>query len=213
MILGGSHIGRLIAKDLGKNYKIKIFESNREKAYRLSNMLGNALVIHGDGTQVDLLMEEGLKNTSVFIAVTGDSEDNILSCLLAKNMGVKHTIAEVENLDYIKLADQLGINTVVNKKLITAAHIYRYTLSGTVSMIRHLTLTNAEALEFVVSSKSKITACPLCQTDFPEQAIIGGVIRGTAGFVATGTTHIQPDDHVVVFAMPEAINAVNKFFK
>ncbi|MDR2036402.1 MAG: Trk system potassium transporter TrkA [Bacteroidales bacterium] len=213
MILGGSHIGRLIAKELGKRYRIKIFESDREKAYYLSDILHNALIIHGDGTQVDLLLDEGLRNTDVFIAVTGDSEANILSCLLAKNMGVRHTIAEIENLDYINLAEKLGIDTIINKKLIAAAHIYRYTLSGTVSMIKHLARTDAEALEFVASPRSKIIEAPLYDINFPKNAIIGGVIRGKSGFVATGDTHIQPGDHVVVFAMPGAINTVSSFFK
>ncbi|MDR1865159.1 MAG: Trk system potassium transporter TrkA [Bacteroidales bacterium] len=213
MILGGSHIGRLIAKDLGKRYRIKIFEANREKAYRLSDMFNNALIIHGDGTQIDLLVDEGLKNTDAFVAVTGDSEANILSCLLAKSMGVRHTVAEVEKLDYINLAERLGVTTIINKKLIAAAHIYRYTLSGTVSKIKHLTLTDAEALEFIVSPKSEIIRHPLNKTCFPEHAIIGGVVRGTEGFVATGETQIQPGDHVVVFAMPQAVNAVSNLFK
>jgi trk system potassium uptake protein TrkA len=213
MILGGSHIGRLITKELGTRYKIKIFEADRDKAYVLSDMLNNALIIHGDGTKIDLLIEEGLRNTDVFIAVTGDSENNILSCLVAKNMGVKHTVAEIENLDYINLAERMGITTIINKKLIAASHIYRYTLSSTVSKIKQLALTEAEAFEFVVSPKSKISNKPLNQTNFPENAIIGGVIRGASGFVATGETHIQPGDHVVVFAMPTAINAVSNFFK
>jgi trk system potassium uptake protein TrkA len=213
MILGGSHIGRLITKDLGKRYKIKIFESDKKKAYKLSDQFNNALIINGDGTQIDLLIEEGLRNTDVFIAVTGDSEDNILSCLVAKNMGVKHTVAEIENLDYIKLAERLGIDTIINKKLIAAAHIYRYTLSATIAKIKQLSLTDAEAMEFVVSPKSKIIEQPLNKTDFPENAIIGGVVRGTSGFVATGETHLQPGDHAVVFLMPSAINEVSRFFK
>ncbi|MDR0713839.1 MAG: Trk system potassium transporter TrkA, partial [Bacteroidales bacterium] len=177
MILGGSHIGRLITKDLGTRYKIKIFESDKEKAYKLSDQFSNALIINGDGTQIDLLIEEGLKSTDVFIAVTGDSEDNILSCLVAKNMGVKHTVAEIENLDYINLAERMGIDTIINKKQIAAAHIYRYTLSGTISKIKKLALTDAEAMEFVVSPKSKIIEQPLNKTDFPENAIIGGIVR------------------------------------
>ncbi len=213
MILGGSHIGRLVAKELGKEYNIKIFEADREEAYRLSDSLNNALVIHGDGTKVDLLIEEGLKKTDAFIAVTGDSEANILACLLAKSEGVKHTVAEIENLDYINLAERLGIDTIINKKLIAAGHIYRYTLSGTVSMIKYLAATDAEVLEYVVPPKAKITQHPLCEIDFPQNAIIGGLIRGKAGYVATGDTQIQAGDHVVVFAMPSAINEVSCFFK
>ena len=213
MILGGSHIGRLVAKELGKGYHIKIFEADRNEAYRLSDALNNVLVIHGDGTKVDLLLEEGLRTTDAFIAVTGNSETNILACLLAKNEGVRHTIAEIENLDYINLAERLGIDTIINKKMIAASHIHRYTLSGSVSMIKYLATTEAEVLEFVVSPKSKIIEKPLRDTNFPKDAIIGGLIRGKAGYIATGDTWVQPGDHVVVFAIPSAIGEVSRFFK
>ena len=213
MILGGSHIGRLIAKELGKGYHIKIFEADSDAAYQLSDRLNNALVINGDGTKIDLLLEEGLRKTDAFIAVTGNSETNILTCLLAKNEGVRHTVAEIENLDYINIAERLGIDVIINKKLIAANHIYRFTLSDNVAMFKHLATTGAEALEFVVPQGSKITAKPLCEINFPAEAIIGGLVRGKTGYIATGDITIQPDDHVVVFAMPTAINDVSKLFK
>jgi trk system potassium uptake protein TrkA len=212
IILGGSHIGRLIAKDLGKDYHIKLFETNRDEAYRLSDTLNNTMVIHGDGTKVDLLLEEGLRTTDAFIAVTGKSETNILACLLAKNEGVKHTVAEVENLDYIHLAERLGIDTIINKKQIAAGHIYRYTLSSSVTMMKYLATTNADAIEFSVSSKSKIIEKPISEMNFPKNAIIGGIIRGKVGYVAKGNALIQPGDRVVVFAMPAAIGEVSRFF-
>lgn len=213
MILGGSHIGRLIAKNLGKKYHIKIFEADREEAYRLSDALPDVLVINGDSTDIDLLIEEGLKKTDALVAVTNDSEANILSCLLAKNAGVKHTVAEIENLDYINLAERLGVDTIINKKLIAASHIYRYTLSGTVSMIKYLTVTNAEALEFIVPPNAKITRNLLKDIDFPRTAIIGGLIRGQSGFVVTGNTRIQEGDHVIVFSKPSAVTEVSNLFK
>jgi len=213
MILGGSHIGRLIAKELGKAYHVKIFEVDRDEAYRLSDSLNNALVIHGDGSNVDLLLEEGLRRTDAFIAVTGDSEANILACMLAKNEGVKHTVAEIENLDYINLAERMGITTIVNKKLIAASHIYRYTLTDNVAMVKYLATTEAEVLEFVASPKSKITESPLREINFPKDAIIGGLIRGGSGIIATDDTRIQSGDHVVVFAMPSAIKKISRFFK
>ena len=213
MILGGSHIGRLIAKDLGKGYNIKIFEANYDEAYRLSDTLNNALVIQGDGTKVDLLLEEGLRSTDAFIAVTGDSEANILACLLAKSEGVRHTIAEIENLDYITIAERLGIDTIINKKLIAASHIYRYTLADSVAMIKYLATTEAEVLEFVAQAGSKITEKPLCEINFPKDAIVGGLVRDKSGYIATGNTWIRQGDHVVIFSMPSAINDVSKLFE
>jgi len=213
MIIGGSHIGRLVAKELGKSYSIKIFEADREEAIRLSDALNHVLVIHGDGSKVDLLLEEGLRNTDALIAVTGNSEANILACLLAKNEGVRHTVAEIENLDYIRLAERLGIDTIINKKLIAASHIYRYTMTGSVSMIKYLATTEAEVLEFVASPKSKIIRDTLSNIDFPRDAIIGGLVRGKSGFVATGDTQIHAGDQVVVIAMPSAVGEVSRFFQ
>jgi trk system potassium uptake protein len=212
MILGGSRIGKLTAKDLGRQYSIKLIETNREKAYRLSNYLNNTLVINGDGTNIDLLTQEGIKKTDAFVAVTGNSETNILSCLLAKSMGVKRTIAEIENIDYINLAEKMGIDAVINKKLITASRIYRYTLAGEVSVIKCLSGTDAEVLEFVVKPDSKAIRGSIKDIGFPDEAIIGGVIRGNSSFIATGDTIIQPHDHVVVFALPAVLNEIGTFF-
>ncbi len=213
MILGGSRIGKLTAKDLGKGYNIKLIESNREKAYRLSNYLSNTLVINGDGTNIELLMQEGLKRMDAFIAVTGNSETNILSCLLAKSFGVKRTIAEIENIDYISLAEKMGVDAVINKKVITASRIFRHTMAGEVSIIKCLTGSDAEALEFVVQPDSKVTKGRIQEIDFPKDAIIGGVIRDkNNSFIANGVTEILANDHVVVFALPTALNEIGKYF-
>jgi trk system potassium uptake protein TrkA len=157
-------------------------------------------------------MEEGLPDTDAFIGVTGNSETNILSCLLAKDLGVKKTIAEVENMDYINLAEHIGVDSIVNKKITAAGRISRFTLSSNVSMIKCLTGTDAEVLEFVVSANSKITRKPLRDLKFPKAAIIGGVIRGNSSFIANGDTQIQAHDHVVVFALPSAFIKLDKFF-
>ncbi len=212
MILGGSRIGKRTAKRLGKERNVKLIEINREKAYELSNFLENVLVINGDGNNVDLLIQEGLPQMDAFIAVTGNSETNVLSCMLAKQMGVKKTIAEVENIDYIRLAENMGIDTIINKKLITASRIFRFTKTSEVASIRCLTGTEAEVMEFIVKPGSRITEAALNELDFPKDAIIGGVIRGKSSFIAKGETLIRPNDKVVVFALPSAIPKMAKYF-
>ncbi len=212
MILGGSRIGMLTAKELGTQHNVKLIEINREKSYLLSNLLNNTLVINGDGRDMNLMTEEGLKKMDAFIAVTGDSETNILSCLLARHMGVKKTIAEVENLDYISLAENMGIDTIINKKLITASRIFRFTTSKGVSSVKCLTGTDAEVLEFIVKSGSKITQGPLNKVGLPKDSIVGGVIRGEKSFIANGYTLIKPDDRVMIFCLPSAISKIGKFF-
>lgn len=212
IILGGSRIGMRTAQELEKKYNVKLIEIDKRKCEYLADKLENTLVVHGDGRNIDLLMEEGLPDTDAFIGVTGNSETNILSCLLAKDLGVKKTIAEVENMDYINLAEHIGVDSIINKKITAAGRISRFTLSSNVSMIKCLTGTDAEVLEFVVPSDSKITKRPLRDLKFPKSAIIGGVIRGNSSFIANGNTQIQAHDHVVVFALPSAFTKLDKFF-
>ena len=212
MILGGSRIGERTARLLGKHHNVKLIEINREKSYKLSNILDNTLVINGDGSNMDLLTSEGIGNMEAFIAVTGKSETNILSCTLARQMGVKKTIAEVENIDYIKLAENMGIETIINKKLITAGRIFRFTNSYDVSSIRCLTGTKAEVMEFIVKQGAKVTKGALRDINFPKDAIVGGIIRGKTSFIARGTTEVKPNDKVVVFALPSAISKIAKYF-
>jgi K+ transport systems, NAD-binding component len=212
MILGGSRIGVRVAMELENQANIKLVEVDREKSIHLSEHLQNTLVINGDGRNTDLLLEEGLRNMDAFVAVTGNSETNILSCMLAKRMGVKKTIAEIENLDYIKLAESVGIDTVINKKLITASRIFRFTMSTDVLAIKCLTGSEAEVLEFIVKPGAAVTKGPVKHINFPKDAIIGGVVRGDVAFIAKGITEIKAYDRVVVFALPSAINKIGKYF-
>ena len=212
MILGGSRIGKLTATKLEDEYQIKLIEIDKAKSIQLADMLENTLVINGDGRDIDLLNSEGLQNMDAFIAVTGNSETNILSCQVARKMGVKKTIAEVENIEYIDLAENMGIDTIINKKLITASRISRFTMSAQVSMIKCLTGTNAEVLEFIAKPGSKITEGSLQDINFPKDALVGGIIRGKTSFIATGQSRVEANDRVVVFALPSAIHKIESFF-
>jgi len=185
----------------------------RQRVYNLADILENTLVINGDGRDVDLLNSEGLQNMDAFIAVTGNSEANILSCQLARKMGVKKTIAEVENIEYINLAENMGIDTIINKKLITASRISRFTMSAQVSMIKCLTGTDAEALEFYCKTRFKNNKkVSLQDINFPKDALVGGIIRGKTSFIATGKSRVEANDRVVVFALPSAIHKIESFF-
>ena len=213
MILGGSRIGARIAKHLENKSNIKLIEIEREKSFRLADELNNTMVIRGDGSDLDLLIEEGIKEMDAFIAVTGNSETNIMTCLQAKKLGVKKTIAEVENIEYIRLAEDIGIDSMINKKFIAASHIFGFTMDEYVSFVKYLTGTDAEVMEIIAQEDSKITSAPLREIDFPMEAIVGGVIRGRSGFIARGNTQILPNDKVIVFTLPAAIAKVDKLFK
>lgn len=215
MILGGSPIGEMVAKQMAKELdSVKIIELNKEKCLDLSEKLpANVIVVNGDGRNSDMLLEESIKDFDAFVAVTNSSETNILACVAAKSLGVARTIAEVENIEYIRLAESMGVDAVINKKLITAGRIFKFTLSNKVRFIKYMSGTDAEILEFIVAPDSKITKAPLMEMGFPRNAIIGGIIRGNESFIAVGDTHIQAYDRVAVFALPEAVKEVDKFFR
>ena len=212
MIIGGSRIGKRTAKMLEGRFKIKLIEKDKDKSYKLADYLKNSIVINGDGSNIDLLMNEGLAKMDTFIAVTGNSETNMLSCVLAKRMGVKKTIAEIENIDYIDLGESMGIDTIINKKLITASRIYKYTMSSDVESMKCLTGSDTEVLELIAREGSLITKGKLRDIEFPKNAIVGGYIRDHKGFIAKGDTLIETDDRVVVFAIPSAIKKLDNFF-
>lgn len=213
MILGGSKIGLKTAKDLcASKFNVKLVESNKEIAFDLADELPNALVINGDGRNVELLEEESISKMDAFISVTGNSETNIMSCLVAKSKGVKKTIALVENMDYYQLSQSIGIDTLINKKLLAANNIFRYIRKGEVVAMTKLNNMNAELLEFVVKTKSKITNKMIKDLNFPRSAIIGGVIRHGEGIIPLGDFKVQSGDRVVVCCLPRSITEVEKFF-
>ena len=213
MILGGSKVGFKAARDLcSKRFNVKLIEINKEKAFDLSDDLPNALVINGDGRNVELLEEESLESMDAFIAVTGNSETNIMSCLVAKSKHIKKTIALVENMDYFQLSHSIGIDTLINKKLLAANNIFKYIRKGEVVALMRINNLNAEILEFVVKPDSKVTGSVIRKLNFPKAATIGGVVRNGEGIIALGGFEIKAGDRVVVCCLPEAIPKIERLF-
>ena len=215
MILGGSKIAELAAAQLSKKISlVKILEKNKERAMTLSEKLDdNVIVVLGDGRNSELLVEEGIKDYDAFLALTGKDEANVLACVVAKKFGVERTIAEVENIEYIHLAEEMGVDSVINKKLITAGRLFKFTLSGKARLVKYMSGTNAEILEYTVAPGSAITKGALKDLSFPKDSVIGGYIRGNESAIAVGTTRIEAYDRVVVFALPHAVKEVDAFFK
>ncbi len=212
MVLGGSRIGVRIAMELQGEINVKLVEYDADKAYRLAEQLDKTLIINQDGRDIDAMLEEGLTGMDAFVAVTESSETNILTAMFAKRVGVKKVIAEVENLNYINLAESIGIDTIINKKLITASNIFRFTMNTDVQAIKCLTGSEAEVLEFIVKPGSPATKVTLKELGFPEEAIIGGIVRGEEVLIANSESQIEAGDRVVVFALPTAISRTGKFF-
>ena len=215
MILGGGDIGLSTALALQKKYRVIIVEIDRKKSFELADLLKNALVINGDGRDVELLEEEGISEVDAFIAVTGNSETNIIASLVAKSHNVPKTIALVENMDFIHLSQNIGIDTLINKKLIAANFISRYVRKGRVTNLASLPGVDVEVVEYVVHSKSKILESQLMDLHFPAEAIVGGVIRGKEVFTPTGEFIFHVGDRVIVTFRRGATNItqVDSFFE
>ncbi|MBP9986643.1 MAG: Trk system potassium transporter TrkA [Bacteroidales bacterium] len=213
VILGGSPIGEMVAAKLEKIMPhIKLIEKDIKRCQELSQSLERTMIVNGDGRNADLLYEENVQSCDAFIALTSSSETNIMTCVAAKKMGVPKTIAEVENIEYIKLAESMGVDAVINKKLITASRIFRFTLNSKVRSIKYLSGSDAEAVEYIVNPDSLITKAMVKDIALPPDVVIGGVIRGSESFIAYGSTRIQAYDRVVVIALPSSLKKIDKLF-
>jgi len=212
MIVGGGRVGRITAKRLEHDLNIKILEIDKERCMELTNHLSETLVVNADARNLDLLEDEGIKDMDAFIAVTDNTETNILTCLQAKSFGVKKTIALVENIDYIDISQNIGIDSIINKKLISASYMVKYTLGAKVSTLKSLSGIDADIVEFQVRAGSAVTRKTIGQLDMPLDAIICGITRDGESFIATDDFQIEADDQVVVLALPSGIPAVERLF-
>jgi trk system potassium uptake protein TrkA len=212
MILGGSRIGVLTAELLEKKYNVILIEKDKKKAGQIAEHLKKTLVINTDGTDVQALEEENIEDMDAFISVTGNSETNIISSLVAKSHGVRKTIAGVENIDYINLSHNIGIDTLINKKIIAANNIFKFIRKGEVKAIANLHGVDGEIIEFNVKSGTKITSKPLRELKIPKSANIAGVIRGNEGFIPFGGFQMQEGDKAVVFTHTDSIHEVEMLF-
>jgi len=213
IFFGGDRIARKAATELMNEMNIKIIEKDRERCTILSDKVPNALIINADGSDMDVLKEEGIQDADAFVAVTDSSEANIFACLAAKRFGVRKTIAEVENLDYIPMAEGLDIGTVLNKKTIAASYIYQMLLDASVRGVHNLTTADAEIVEFYAKEGSLITKHKVRNLDLPQEANIGGIVRANEGILVNGETQIIAGDLVVVFCKSHVIRELERFFK
>lgn len=215
MILGGSPIAAMVACSLTKlGIGVKIIEKRPDHCRKLAEQLPDEIeLVIGDGRDSSFLYDEGISSYDAFVALTGEDETNILACVMAKKMGVPRTIAEVENFEYTRLAEEMGADSIINKKLVTAGRIFKFTLSGKARFVKYMSGTSAEVIEYTVAPGSAITKKPLKDLGFPSGAIIGGVIRGNEAIIAVGDTLIEPYDRVAIFTLPEDVKEIDRYFK
>ena len=215
IIMGGGKTAVRAALTAPDYMNMKIIEKDVVRCEKLNELLedNDTMVIHGDGRDLGLLEEEGIKNTQAFVALTGNAETNILACLTAKKLGVRKTIAMVENLDYVSMAESLDIGTIINKKTIAASHIFQMMLDADVDNLRSLMLVDAEVAEFTAAEGSKVTKKPVKDLGMPFGVTIGGLVRNGQGMLVNGNSQIEAGDSVMVFCHEQKLNNVEKFFK
>ena len=215
IIMGGGKATVRVALTVPDYMNVKIIEQDEKRCEKLNTLLSDTdcMVIHGDGRDLGLLMEEGIKNTQAFVALTDNAEANILACLTAKRLGVRKTIALVENLDYVSMAEGLDIGTIINKKTIAASHIYQMMLDADVSNMRSLMLVDSDVAEFTAAENSPVTKKAVKDLGLPFGVAIGGLVRDGQGVLVNGNSRIQAGDSVMVFSHEHDMKKVEKFFK
>ena len=215
IVMGGDKTAVRAALTAPDYMNVKIIEKSAERCEKLNELLGNSdtMVIHGDGRDLGLLEEEGIRNTQAFVALTGNAETNILACLTAKRLGVRKTIAMVENLDYVNMAEELDIGTIINKMTIAASHIFQMMLEADVDNLRSLMLVDSEVAEFTAAEGSKVTKRLVKDLGLPAGSTIGGLVRNGTGMLVNGNSQILAGDSVMVFCHEAKLNQIEKFFK
>ena len=213
MIIGGSRIGINTAELLENDFRVTLVEKDKVTCQQMANTLKKTLIINMDGHDVKMLEEEGLTEIDALISVTADSEMNIMTSLVGKSHGIKKTIARIENFDYINLSQSIGIDTLINKKIIAADNIFKFVRKGNVSLVANLHGTDAEIIEFVVKDSSKITKSPINKLNFPNSSKIAGVIRNGIPIIPFGDFHLKENDKTIVFSLTESIQKIEKFFQ
>jgi trk system potassium uptake protein TrkA len=213
MFMGGSRITMRTIQQLPQNISIKIIEKDRERAEMLVEKApSNVTVFVEDGRNTDFLLREGIGDTDAFLALTANSEANILGCMMAKQYGVKKTVAEVENLDYISMAERFDIGTVINKKLIAASKIYELLLKADASNIKSLNIADANVGEVIAKPNSKVTKKLIKNLNLPSDITFGAIIRNGEPMLVDGDTLIEPYDQVVVFFLNKSLKNIESLF-
>ena len=201
MIMGGGRTAVRSVKIMPEYMDVKVIERSIDRCEYLNEMF-----------DTDLLVEEGIRHTQAFVALTPNAETNILACLAAKSLGVKKTIAAVENFDYVDMAANLDIGTIINKKAIAASYIYQMLLDANVDNVRFLMSVDADVAEFIPVQGSKITQKPIKDMNLPSGMTIGGLVRHGEGMLVSGNTQIEAGDIVVVFCYNTNMKKVEQLF-
>jgi trk system potassium uptake protein TrkA len=214
IILGGSKIGRSLAEELEKEMTVRLIESQRDKAEWLASHLKETMIIHGDGTDVELLKSENIQDADSFIAVTESEQTNLLSGMLAHHLGVKQTVIHVSTTEYMPIVHEIGVGAVLSKNMSTVNSILRFIASDQIeTSVITFDEIDVEVIEFNPEPGSKVTKAPLEDVNFPEDSIVGMTNHHGTLSIARGSTQLTEEDTVLVFAKSKAVAKLKRLFE
>ena len=212
-VMGGSEIAEQLIKFTGDHYHVKIVDPDYDRCQELADRLPNCNIVHGGARGTELLEEEGISDYDAFIALSDSSEANILGCMMAKEHGVRKTVAQVENLQYVNEAEALNIGSIINKKLLASSRIFQIMLDSDLDNAKCLALHEAEVSELIVKEGARVTRSDIKDLRLPAGITIAGLVRDGEGQLVRGNTRLQGGDHLVVFTLAGAIHKIEKAFK
>lgn len=212
MIIGSGALARRTAKLLEKEYSVSLIMKNKAECKRCHEELNNTLILQGDPNNTEFLLEYGLESMDAFVALTPNSETNIISCLMAERTGDIKTIALVDNSAYTHISQNIGVDTIINKKILAANNIFRFVRRGRVEAIASFHGVEAEVIEFVLDEGDSVIGKQISDIGLPKEAIVAGVIRDEKGLIPRGAFVLSTEDKVIIFVLPIAVKAVESIF-
>lgn len=212
LLMGGSTVSELIASTAHKKFSFTIIEKDRERCHRLMESCPESEIICGDGSELDVLEEAGIRKSDAFVALTDNTESNILSCLTAKDLGVEKNVAEVEKEQLIEKAESFRLDTIINKPIITANAIFQLILDANVDSSKCFVLPDADVARITVKDGSFLTKGKVKDLKLPTELTLAGLIRAGKGEMVTGLTQFMPGDTAIVFSMAGALERVETLF-
>lgn len=213
MITGAGQVTENLLPLIGSEYEVTVIDPDKERCRVIASKFPKTIVVNAAANDVATLKNEGIDHCDMFLALTGSSETNIVSCMVAREHGVPKTLARIEQLQYIPEAESLSIDKIINKKLLNVGKILNVLIDLNTTNAQCMSLDQAEIIELTAREKSKIVSRPICELSLPKEITIGGLIRDSKGILVEGRTQIMPGDHVMIFCVSGSLSKVERLFK
>lgn len=213
MVSGAGRVTENLLGLIGNKYKVTVIDPDRERCMAVSRRFPGVVAVNASANDVATLKDEGIDRCDMFLALTGSSETNIVSCMVVREHGVRKTLARIEELQYMPEAESLSIDKIINKKLLNTGRILNVLLDSNVATTQCMSLDKAEITEMIAPEDSRIVSKPVAELSLPRDITVGGLIRDGVGMLVEGRSRIQPGDHVVIFCVSGMISRLERLFR